>query len=83
MSALDSSRFGADIANAFPQMRGDDLIKIRAVIAVFFWQWWVDHQRDTIIKKKLVFFTVTFKVRDLFPIFLVLFGNNPVPRVGE
>ncbi len=80
MSALDSSRLAADLRG----MQADiDVTKIRAVLAVFFWQWWIDHQRDTIIKKHILFFNVTFKVRDLFPIFVALFGNNPLPRAGE
>lgn len=83
MSALDSSRLGADIARAFPGLDGDAIAKLRAVFAVFFWQWWIDHQRDTIIKRKILFFSLTLKVRDLFPIFVALFGQNPLPRTGE
>jgi len=80
VSALESSRLTADLTREFP---GIDLHKIRAILAVFFWQWYIDHQRDVLVKRKLVFFSVTLKVRDLFPLFVLLFGNNPLPRVGE
>lgn len=82
MSALDSARLTADLRVAFPA-GNIDVSKLRAVLGVYFWQWFIDHQRDTIIKRKFLFFSVTLKVRDLFPIFVALFGNNPLPRPGE
>lgn len=47
------------------------------VIAPFFWQWYHDHADDMIIKRKIVIFSVTIRVRDLYPLFVQLFGPEP------
>lgn len=44
----------------------------------FFWNWYHLHLDDTIVKRKIVFFTLTVKVRDLRPLFVSLFGEEVI-----
>lgn len=50
------------------------------VLAPFFWQWYHDHANDMILKRKLIVFQVTIRVRDLYPLFVQLFGPEPEHR---
>ena len=79
-SALTSAALQAELARQFPDI---DLTRLRVVLALFFWRWYVDHQKDQIVSTKILFFRVTILVRDCFALFLMLFGPNPLPRKGE
>ena len=43
----------------------------------FFWGWYHDHANDMIVKRKILVFSVTIRVRDLHPLFVQLFGPEP------
>lgn len=80
MSALQSAQLTAELSAKFP---GIDVSKLREVLGVFFWQWFVTHQKDALVRRKILIFSVTILVRDMFPLWVLLFGNNPIPRAGE
>lgn len=48
---------------------------VKGAIARQFWGWFYAHQDDVIISRKVVFWKVTIHVRDLLPLFEMLFGN--------
>jgi hypothetical protein len=50
------------------------------ILGPFFWQWYHDHADDMIIKRKILFLRVTIRVRDLYPLFVQLFGPEPAQR---
>jgi len=50
------------------------------VIAPFFWQWYHDHANDMIVKKKILVLRITIRVRDLYFLFVQLFGPEPESR---
>jgi hypothetical protein len=67
MSALQqASLSGAGAAQLTPVQR--------AALAAVFWEWFRSHADDVIVKRKVIFFTVTIHVRDLTPLFEALFG---------
>lgn len=39
-----------------------------------FWQWFKQHQDDVVLKKNLLFFSLTVRVRDLRFVFNLVFG---------
>lgn len=47
------------------------------VIGPFFWMWYHDHANDTIIKRKILIISVNIRVRDLYSLFVQLFGPEP------
>jgi hypothetical protein len=53
-----------------------------ANLAAYFWNWYHDHSADTLVKKKILFISVTVKVRDLRGLFVQLFGEDPQERNG-
>jgi len=50
------------------------------IIAPFFWQWYHDHAGDMILKRKILVLRITIRVRDLYPLFVQLFGPEPENR---
>ena len=50
---------------------------LRALVAKEFWKWFVTHSNDR-IKVKVWIFRPSVKVRELEPLFLMLFGPNPL-----
>jgi hypothetical protein len=48
---------------------------IRGAIAAHFWTWFAAHQDDQIARVKVVFFSVTIRVRTVRPLFVMLFGE--------
>jgi hypothetical protein len=48
----------------------------RAALSAVFWEWYRNHSDDVIIKRKIVLFSVTIRVRDLRALFEVLFGQE-------
>jgi hypothetical protein len=48
---------------------------IKAAIARQFWAYFYAHQNDKLISRKVVFWSVTIYLRDLYPLFVHLFGN--------
>lgn len=70
MGALQSQNL-----DAMARARGIDIELLRPVLAAYFWTWYREHQGDTIIKRKVLFFRVTVKVRDLDGLFVALFGQ--------
>lgn len=47
---------------------------IKDAIARFFWEWFREHEDDVLIKKTIIFFSISIKVRDLRFLFEMLFG---------
>lgn len=47
------------------------------ILAPFFWKWYHRHANDMILKRKILIFSVTIRVRDLHPLFVQLFGPEP------
>jgi hypothetical protein len=47
-----------------------------------FWVWFVANQRDVLLKRKIMFWTVQLTVRDLRPVFVKIFGESPADVVG-
>ncbi len=67
MSALSSAKvLGSGAAELTPVQR--------AALSAVFWEWYRTHSEDVIVKRKVIFFTVTIRVRDLHPLFESLFG---------
>lgn len=52
------------------------------LLGPFFWGWFHDHSEDMILKRKIFFFSVTIRVRDLYPLFVQLFGPEVNPAVS-
>jgi hypothetical protein len=62
MSALQDARMSIS--------PGTDIM----VLGRFFWDWYRMHSEDVILKKQILFFKVTIKVKDLTGLFTDLFG---------
>lgn len=68
MSALSNAQFSAT-ANAA------QLTPIqKAALSAVFWEWFRNHSNDVIVKRNILFFSVTIRVKDLTPLFEALFG---------
>lgn len=44
----------------------------------FFWNWYLDHWNDRIATIKFLFINVTVRVSHVKPLFILLFGPEPV-----
>lgn len=53
--------------------------QIKLAISALFWSWYSSHTEDHIITIKKWFFSHEFKVKDLFAVFCLLFGDPPTP----
>lgn len=53
----------------------------KLALALVFWEWYEAHKDDTIIKRKVIIFSLTIKVKDLRELFVMLFGNPPAEFV--
>ena len=49
-----------------------------AALNMIFWEWYHHHADDTIIRRKILVFSVTIRVHDLRPLFVMLFGEEVV-----
>ena len=47
------------------------------ILGPFFWDWYFRHANDMILKRKILIFSVTIRVRDLHVLFVQLFGPEP------
>lgn len=47
------------------------------LLGPFFWKWFHEHENDLILKRKILIFSVTIKVKDLRVLFEQLFGPEP------
>jgi len=65
--------------SALHEARAQGLPVDIGVLAPFFWRWYRTHRDDTIVKRKILFFSVTIHVRDLNALFVALFGPDPLP----
>lgn len=64
--------------SALDEMRGvSTQIDVR-VLGPFFWGWYLRHTDDVIVKRKILFFSVTIRVRDLHALFVQLFGPETI-----
>lgn len=52
-------------------------MQIAALNAVF-WEWYHRHADDMLLKRKVFLFSVTIRVHDLRPLFVMLFGEEVV-----
>lgn len=69
MSALQNAQLsGAGAAQLTPIQR--------AALAAVFWEWYRAHSDDVIVKRKIVVFSVTIRVKDLRGLFVMLFGEE-------
>lgn len=51
---------------------------IRAMVSRLFWSWFLQHQDDTLIKRRILgFISITIKVSDIRFLFETLFGPQP------
>lgn len=57
---------------------GVDTAAILRVLALFFWRWFQNNREDTLVKRRILIFSVTIKVKDLRPLFVSLFGEPPI-----
>lgn len=48
---------------------------IKAAIARQAWGWFYTHQEDVVFDRKVLFWTVKVRIRDLYPVFVRLFGD--------
>lgn len=62
---------------ALDELRGVGTQMDVRVLGPFFWGWFLRHSDDVIIKRKILFFSVTIRVRDLHALFVQLFGPEP------
>jgi hypothetical protein len=60
-------------SKALPELTAMQKVALSAI----FWEWYFKHSGDTIVKKTILVFKVTIKVKDVRPIFEQLFGNPP------
>ncbi len=47
---------------------------VLSIIAAFVWNWYKSHKDDVILKRKILVFNVTFKVKDMHFVLAELFG---------
>lgn len=47
---------------------------IKAALHDQFWLWFAQHENDVVLKKNLLFFSLTVRVRDLRFVFNLVFG---------
>jgi hypothetical protein len=47
------------------------------ILGPYFWKWYHKHANDLIVKRKILIFSVTIRVRDLRVLFEQLFGPEP------
>lgn len=47
------------------------------IINIFFWEWYHNHRDTVLLKRKVFLFSVTIRVRDLYELFVQLFGDEP------
>jgi hypothetical protein len=73
------SEAGSGLSRALPG--GTDVSIVLKVLAGYFWVWFHNHRNETIIKKHLLVFNVTIKVKDLHSLFVLLFGQEPTPAI--
>lgn len=64
-----------ELVNELPA--GVNVSLILAILGKFFWKWYYVNHNDTIVKRKVLFFNVTIKVKDLKSLFVSLFGAPP------
>jgi hypothetical protein len=69
----------AELRNKLPA--GVDISLILSVLGQFFWKWYYNNRGDTIVKRKILIFNVTIKVKDLKPLFVSLFGTPPADMI--
>ncbi len=50
---------------------------IRGELARHFWRWYEQHREDVLLRRTVVIFKVTIRVRDLRDLFVMLFGAEP------
>jgi hypothetical protein len=48
---------------------------VKAAIARQFWAYYYARQNDVLIRRKIVFWQVAIYLRDLYPLFVTLFGD--------
>lgn len=69
MSALSSAKvMGSGAAELTPVQK--------AALSAVFWEWYRTHSEDIIVKRKVLFFSVTIRVKDLRALFEALFGSE-------
>jgi hypothetical protein len=44
----------------------------------YFWRWYDEHVKDVVFKKTIIVFKVTILVKDIKPVFVMLFGEKPI-----
>jgi hypothetical protein len=55
---------------------------IRAELAVHAWAWFDAHREDVVLERRVWFVPLVVRVRDLGPVFAILFGPRPdLPEV--
>lgn len=60
----------------------DTRVDVR-ILGPFFWGWYRRHLDDMIVKRKVLIFSITIRVRDLYPLFVQLFGPEPANNNTE
>jgi hypothetical protein len=48
---------------------------VKSAIARHAWLWFYSHANDVLIRRKIVFWQVAIYLRDLYPLFVTLFGD--------
>jgi hypothetical protein len=58
-------------------LQGADQYVIKETIAALVWQWYETHKEDTVVRKKILFFSLDVQVKDMKFIFTAIFGSSP------
>lgn len=71
---LNNSQLDAKLRFQFPDI---DLNLLKSILGSYAWTWFSEHQNDVIVKKWILFFSVTIQVKHLKVLFEGLFGSQP------
>lgn len=69
-----------ELVNELPA--GVNISLILVILGKFFWKWYFANSGDTIVKRKVLLFNVTIKVKDLKSLFVSLFGPPPAEMIA-
>lgn len=52
---------------------------VREDLRGFFWRWYEEHRDDVLVRRRVLFWTLVIRVRDLEFLFEMLFGSKTQP----
>jgi hypothetical protein len=78
MAAIDDLNFEQLRAKTQAQQQLPALQVLRSLVAAEFWRWYRTHQDTKLTKIKVWVFSKTVVVKDIRPLFELLFGEEPM-----